>query len=85
MLGTVGAFTRSDIRRLLSVINVESALPRQKDQTVFSGATSVATFCRARAVLPTTFMTGSKRFIPDRVNAPNVDNTINYNIKMLNR
>ncbi len=46
-----GPFTRSDISHLLPVINVES-------DTALSGAMSVGSFCRARAVLPTTFMTG---------------------------
>ena len=57
-----GAFTRSDISHLLPVINVESdnAIPRKKDHTVFSAAMSVGSFCRARAVFPTTFMTGNK-------------------------
>ncbi len=54
--------TQSDISHLLPVINVESdtALPQQKDHTVFSGSMSVGSFCRAKAVLPTTFMTGDK-------------------------
>ena len=59
---TLGAFTQTDISHLLPVINVESdtTLLRQKDHTVFSGAMSVGSFCRAKALLSTTFMTGNK-------------------------
>ena len=45
-------------------------VPQQKDHTVYNGAMSVGSFCRAWAVLPTTFMTSNKWFIPDHVNAP---------------
>ncbi len=38
----------------------------------FIGAMSVGSVCSARAVLPTTFMTGNKWFIPDRVIVPSV-------------
>ncbi len=57
-----GAFTQSDISHFLPVINVvgNTTLPRQKDHTVLNGAMSVGSFCRTRAVLPTTFMTGNK-------------------------
>ena len=68
----MGAFTLSGINHLLPVINVVGyiVLARQKDPTDLAPLKTVWSFCRGRAVLPTTFMTGKKWPISDRVNAP---------------
>ena len=70
-----GAFTRSDKPLVTGHKCWEwyCPIPQQKDHTVFRGAMSVESFCCTRAVLPTTFISGNKWFIPDRVNAPKVN------------
>ncbi len=62
-LGRIHIHTVGYKPRLVSKMLSDTALPRQKDHTVFmvfSGAMSVGSFCRARAVLQITFMTGNK-------------------------
>ncbi len=72
MQPSMGAFTRSGVSHLLPVINVvgNTALVRQKDPTHIARLKIVWSFCRSRAVSLSTFMTGNKWFISDRVNAP---------------
>ncbi len=68
----MGAFTRSGINHLLPVINVvgNTTLARQKDPTNIAPLKIVCPSYRGRAVSLSTFMTGNKWLISDRVNAP---------------
>ncbi len=80
--GSEGVFTRSGLNHLIPVINVvgNTTLARQKYPTDIAPLKTLCSFCRGRAVLPTTFMTGNKWLISDRVNAPCIRLGSYYNL-----